>query len=1039
MKTAPSRTLGIALLATLGGCSAAGGGSTPTDPTDRNPLGGKGDYIAHCDPEDPMSRCYGQSEFHSVTPFWDYLPMRTLESATDTPSAESRDVERSVEESDIFRHDEERGLLYVLNSYRGLQVIDVSDADHPRFVGRTVLGGSPIEMYREGDFAFVLLRSHEEVEQGELAGSVLRVLDLSDPTSPVRIGDDFRLEGEVVGSRMLPARDGAGQLVSNVIYVASQVYRQGERASVYAPWEPASFVRSIDVTQPSLPVEVDVVELEGRGQALHVTEDAVFVAGTEWSTDRYATTRIRHVDISDLSGAIRVGGEIEVEGTLSWGERGELQLDHFRDHLRVASQRSGRDPATGRWSTSIRMTTISTADIDDPKVVDTLDFAPEHRILATRFAGDLAYLFHATNVDPLEIIDLRDPSAIRSLGLLEIDGFVDRIDVRGDKLIALGNVREDRARHLALYVFDVEDPTRPRELGSATAGEGWPWTSANHDLKSYRVVDDLGLVLLPVGESRTGDDGRWSYRQWLQLFSFDLEACDRGDREACVSTRGEIQGHGGVRRAFPVDGRVVSFSDLELQVSDVTDPDRPRIVGSLELAADIQSFHVVHGWGAMVVGTGDWQNRGAELRIVDPAAPDERRPRATLDLDTPAGDVHLVGDDHLLVVASDGYSGETIFTLVDLSRPTSPWVVGQRRTAELGFRRWGARFGGLLPAPGPSYAVAGDALAMFTWPREGEAEGGKLRLYSIFDATERKTVELGEETVVDMRAIDSTLWVTTYLPVATDEPVLDDTLVAGTSDASDERASAAALLPGASIAPWRPRQRTVKYLLRAIDLSDARAPLVGAPVNVPGTFAGVTRHGDGRTIVFTSDSFLVDGAAVTAFDAMTLDGDRVLLDDVFGTPAGVDRVTVVGDHAFFVRNSLSWGGPIPLGDDEEASDPSVRQAALVALTIRHNAAASAAGGAVTIERAGEATLDAGYHTDLALVQDGLAFVRSGYGKVLVFDVTQPAWGLELIETARTSATWWSGAMFFDGSRLFLANGLYGLDAFDLGFGFAQQG
>jgi hypothetical protein len=643
-------------------------------------------------------------------------------------------------------------------------------------------------------------------------------------------------------------------------------------------------------------------------------------------------------------------------------------------------------------------------------------------------------------VDPLEIIDLRDPRDIRSLGILEIEGFVNRIDVRGKHLIALGNVQNAEGtgtRNLAMHVFDVEDPTMPRQLGVTTVGEGWAWTSSNWDLKSYRIVDDLGLVLMPVSESSTDASGRWNYRQFLQLVSFDFEACDSGDRANCIRTRGSVDGHGEVRRAFPVEDRIVSFSDLSLQVADVSNPDMPALTTTVELAVDIQDYRVVNGAGVMVVGKGDWNNRSAELRIVDAARPDERRATATLALDTPTGTVHTIGSDKILIVASD-YTNEvvdgeprwqswTILTVVDLSNPARPTVAAQNRIPELGFNRWSRRI--WMPAPGPSYAVAEGALVAFTWPREGEAEGGKLRVYDVGDAQETRVIDIGAETVVDMTAVGSTMYVTSYEPVMTAEPPMDPAMLpAGSHDADDDDASAATLLPGSRIWPGRRRNQTVVYKLRVLDLALPTTPTVGEPINVPGQFGGTMQHRDGRTILFTTDMFMHEEAAVTAFDAMTLTPTQVTLDDVFGTPEGAGRVIVQDTRAFFVKNTYGWSGPVPLGD-EAAIDRRAPSSTLYALSIAQNTARARGTyrPAVTIRRLGEADLGAGTFNELALVEGNLAFVRGGYGNVLVYDVTHPRTGMTLLGDFRTSAGWWSGAMHFDGSRLFLANGLYGLD------------
>jgi hypothetical protein len=1051
------KMLGLAVIAALGGCAAPGQAGTD----ELNALGGKGDYIARCDAtDDPMLRCYGQKEFHSVVPRWDFFPMRTLAAGGTDLEAAARgpQVSRDVVDSDIFKHDPDTGLLYVLNSYRGFQVLDVSSPDEPELLTAEPLRGYPMEMftqkYGERTYAFVMLNSFEQQEIADSwYGSVLRVYDLGDPAAPVEIAQ-FPLKGSISGARMLPAtNDETGEIVSNVIYVASTVYQRSPLENDPV-WEPYSFIKSIDVTSPSMPSEADHQEFRGSNRTLHVTEDAIFLAATEWDdvTSRRHTT-IQHVDISDLGGEIFLGERQRVDGSLSWGERGETQLSYFRGHLRVAAQDSGWNPESGDWESRVVVTTIAIPSMD---VADSLVFAEGNSIRATKFSGDLAYVFHVpqTLIDPLQIVDLRNPREVRLLSEpLEIDGIVDRIEVLGTKLIGLGTIRDEdgTGRALSLHVFDVEDPTDPVEVGVTTVGESWPWTSANHDMKSFTVLAEQGLVLLPVSESRTDESGRWTYNQWVQLFSFDFDACDANDRDHCVQTRGEIDGAGYARRTFGVTDRVVSIADLELTTADVSNPDSPAITSSFELAADLTDYRVINGAGVLLVGKGDYNNRSAELRVVDAAAPaaGERSPLARLALDTPTGDVHQVGDEHMLIVASDWNSGDTIFTLVSLATPASPRVVGQVRTAELGYNRWRGGFG-YYPAPTQSYQVAGEALVAFTFPKECapeadgdcEPQGAKLRAFSIMDRTERLTLDIGTETVVDMTAEGSTLYVTSYEPVATPEPEPIDPpviLPAGSSDADDPDATAASLLPGASIMPppYR-RTETVAYKLRIFDLSDARAPTVSAAISVPGKYAGTMQHRDGSTILLTMDAFAHEGASVTAFDAMTLDleAGEVALDDVFGTAEDVDRIFVREDEpgryrAFFTHNPRNRIlRPIPLHAAEPAIAPEEPEPSkLVALTLAQNASAGHSGsrGRVTVRSLGEADLGVGYYTSLQMVEDQLAFVTGNRGRVDVFDVARPRSGMDLLGSFRTSSGWWNGEAYFDGYALYMANGLYGLD------------
>src|SRR5690606_21461178 len=113
---------------------------------------------------------------------------------------------------------------YVLSSYRGLFVFDVSDPDHPRELGRMPLVGHPVEMYVRGDRAYAIVSQYftywavdaavfAEAGLEPYHGSRIVAIDLSDPTAPAELGDVL-LDGYVADTR----------LVGDVIYAVANRY-----------------------------------------------------------------------------------------------------------------------------------------------------------------------------------------------------------------------------------------------------------------------------------------------------------------------------------------------------------------------------------------------------------------------------------------------------------------------------------------------------------------------------------------------------------------------------------------------------------------------------------------------------------------------------------------------------------------------------------------------------------------------------------------------------------------------------------------------
>jgi hypothetical protein len=381
------------------------------------------DRAAAGDDVNPLiHRWRGQTEFVSrmESRWW---PWRVMRNDAAREGAESA---RSVTEADIFRHDAARRLLFTLNTYRGLQVIDLATPDAPRLLGHHSLGGEPIEMLLHGTQAVVLLNEPSTRAKTNGVSSVVRVYDVSDPSTP-RARGEVEIHGWLSTSAMLV--DEATNTAT--VYAVASRYEEATAAnpSIVPGW--ATVVTSIRVDAKGVPHLIGSASFPGDAEAVKVTSSAAFVAS--YSRDADVTT-IQYVDIKSLEGRIVPRGTVRVGGRLQWGERGELQLDVHDNVLRVASELR----ASGTGEPLIRVTTIDAREPEKLARIAELDVGHGHRLLAVRFEGPRAYLFHMVQVDPLEVLDLSDPARPVSMGMLRIDGWVNHIEVRGQRLLTLG-------------------------------------------------------------------------------------------------------------------------------------------------------------------------------------------------------------------------------------------------------------------------------------------------------------------------------------------------------------------------------------------------------------------------------------------------------------------------------------------------------------------------------------------------------------------------------------------------------------------------
>lgn len=177
--------------------------------------------------EDLARRFRGQTEF--LNPHQRYGNVRAQAGmASPESAAKSADAlggggpQRAIQESDVFKVGPKGSkLLYLLNNYRGLQVVSFEKGDlAPELLGRVeATGNAPSEMYYQEDKARLIVleqlgnMSSSSNEGTEKKGGRLVVYDVSKARDP-KIDHVIEFVGSAVDSRM----------VGNVLYVASGNY-----------------------------------------------------------------------------------------------------------------------------------------------------------------------------------------------------------------------------------------------------------------------------------------------------------------------------------------------------------------------------------------------------------------------------------------------------------------------------------------------------------------------------------------------------------------------------------------------------------------------------------------------------------------------------------------------------------------------------------------------------------------------------------------------------------------------------------------------
>lgn len=913
----------------------------------------------------------------------------------------SSSTPRSLEETDLYRVEGDR--LYYLNAYRGLLVIDITDVDNPKLLGRSAIFGQPVEMIVRNGVATVIVADwYGAMDNGTpFHGSIVRGLDATDPKN-IKVLGEAKLGGWVRDARV----------VGDVLYAVSQDYGS------YYGWGGGSDVTATEkVVVSSVHFgdgdihQVSRKEFPGYGGIFHVSQNAIVVAYPEvtnttqpWSS-MTGSSFVHYADISDPEGAINLRGVQKVSGVAqAWGaDNGRFNIDFDGRYARVVTCQAGYWWGCGSGG-NLTLSTVDFANLDAPTSASELSISTQGYGVTARFANDHLYLASSDAYyggpgskpsTPVRIFSLK-PDAPALEGTTSIDGSVWMFMPEGGRLFALG--QEPRLENgsywygssIALRYLDVSTPATPSVLGNALFGEGWAWTPAAGTFKAFGRNTDAALVALPFSG--------WSYT--TRGYNNGVQLIDVGTNT--IRTAGAASVKGWAERAVFAKGRVLAMSDLSLGVIDYSDRDHPAVKKEMTLARNVVDNRILKGNldGKRVAQLStDWWGYDAnssEFRVM------------------PLADVEESGDGGKVLqeqkIVGEGariYSnGNFVYVVTNAEVPIacSPWQTGPctGRAARIetfdtsggtlksrsvitlptaaswgwGYGRWGGCFAydwyignDVIQVQGNHFAFRGWS---WTYDADGKADYESL-LYVVNlenpDDPKMKTVEMAPKGSWwgNMKAAGSVL----YANHARWIPPTDDG------------------------GYW-----TVKYYLDKVDLADPN-PYVSHRINVPGLFVGASEKDP--DLIYTMDyRYGPTGQVHDDLSVLRVVGDKAKLVGNLELPGYVGTPIVRGEKLYATVQHYQWEPPYSSDtalyevDLSKPSSPTVR---------------------ATTPRAGW-----GWLVD---VVGDRAFVTSGWSGAgldiyRLKDNVAPAYD----QFVRTRG-YWPGSLTRSGQDVLLANGYWG--------------
>lgn len=133
------------------------------------------------------------------------------------------------------------------------------------------------------------------------------------------------------------------------------------------------------------------------------------------------------------------------------------------------------------------------------------NFAPGERIYSARFIGFRVYLVTFRQTDPLFVIDLSKPEKPTVLGQVKLPGFSNYLHPYSETvLIGIGKEAIDKGAEgvdllgLKISLFNVEDPTQPKEISHITLGGRGSDSLSLFDYKAVLFDKEKKLLAIPA-------------------------------------------------------------------------------------------------------------------------------------------------------------------------------------------------------------------------------------------------------------------------------------------------------------------------------------------------------------------------------------------------------------------------------------------------------------------------------------------------------------------------------------------------------------
>lgn len=345
-----------------------------------------------------------------------------------------------------------------------------------------------------------------------------------------------------------------------------------DEISYFPSYVDSRYMYTIGINLMDANQEVDVDVYLGGTDIIYSSKDSLFVLVSDYSYDHnmvqtekympgYTTSTVVY-KFSYNKGTIDLGTQSKVPGTII----NQFSMDEKDGIIRIAT-------TTGdMWSdTSNNNLYILDSNL---KIIGKLEnLAPGERIYSTRFGEDRVYMVTFKQVDPLFVINTKNPQNPMVEGILKIPGYSTYLHIVDDNhLLGFGYETKETQwggtvnEGMKITMFDVSNVNNPVEKVSENIGKAGTSSDMLYNHKALMYSLNKNIMAFPIKVAKENYimefNGAYIYDITNNSFAFKNKISHVVD--AKYSYQYDI------KRIIYIGDSIYTFSDTMMQVHTIT-------------------------------------------------------------------------------------------------------------------------------------------------------------------------------------------------------------------------------------------------------------------------------------------------------------------------------------------------------------------------------------------------------------------------------------------------------------------------------------